>query len=267
MQNFLRLDTVSLTYYSKTMETEALKEVSFEVNEGEFVAIVGPSGCGKTTLLSLVCGIMTPTKGKIYLINKEVTGVSSNVGYMLQRDYLFEWRTIQKNILLGLEIQKKLTSKNIERVNNLIEKYGLKEFAKSYPNQLSGGMRQRAALIRTLATDPDILLLDEPFSALDFQTRLNVCDDVYRIIKKEQKTVLLVTHDISEAISMADKIIVLSKRPASIKDIHYTNMGHISSPLKRRETNGFAQQFEKIWQELNDYETQEGTDSITQAIS
>ena len=253
--DILKIKNVCLNYYSKTTETEALKNVSFSVKEGEFVAIVGPSGCGKTTLLSLISGILKPTSGEIFLKDNPINGVSSNVGYMLQRDHLFEWRTIENNVRLGLEIQKKLDKKNLLRVEELLDKYGLKEFSKSFPHQLSGGMRQRVALIRTIATDPDILLLDEPFSALDFQTRLNVCDDVYSIIKKEQKTALLVTHDISEAISMADKIIILSNRPATVKKTHETNLSQYSSPLKRRESANFSKQFEKIWKELNVNET------------
>jgi len=253
--HILEIKNISLNYYGKNTETEALKNLSFEINEGEFIAIVGPSGCGKTTLLSLISGILKPTNGKILLKGKEISGVNSNVSYMLQRDHLFEWRTIKKNILLGLEIQKKLNDNTISRIENLLEKYDLKDFAKSYPHQLSGGMRQRVALIRTLATNPDILLLDEPFSALDFQTRLKVCDDVYKIIKNEQKTAILVTHDISEAISMADRIIILTKRPAQIKRIHVTNLNNYPSPLARRESNDFSKQFEKIWKELNENET------------
>lgn len=248
----MSLKDVCLTYYSQTTETQALNNVSFDVEQGEFVAIVGPSGCGKTTLLSLVCGLIKPSSGHVFLKGKPVENTNANVGYMLQRDHLFEWRTIYKNVILGLEIQKKLTPQNVNRARELIEKYGLKDFATSYPNRLSGGMRQRVALIRTLATDPDMLLLDEPFSALDFQTRLNLCDDVYDIIKKEQKTALLVTHDISEAISMADKIVVLSKRPATVKKIYHTDTSEVLTPLKRRETAQFAKQFEEIWQELND---------------
>lgn len=253
--HILEIKDVCLNYYSKVKETPALKDLTFNISEGEFVAIVGPSGCGKTTLLSLISGIIKPTKGKILLKGNEISGTNSNVGYMLQRDHLFEWRTIKKNVMLGLEIQKKTNEKSILQIEQLLKKYGLSEFAKSYPTQLSGGMRQRVALIRTLATDPDILLLDEPFSALDFQTRLSVCDDVYDIIKKEQKTALLVTHDISEAISMADRIIILTERPAKVKLIHYTNLGEYDSPLARRESPDFSKQFEKIWKELNSNET------------
>lgn len=265
--HILEIKNISLNYYDKTKETPALKDVNFDIDEGDFVAIVGPSGCGKTTLLSLINGILKPTSGKILLKGNEINGVNSNVGYMLQRDHLFEWRNIQKNIQLGLEVQKKLDAKSLERINDLLEKYGLKEFAKSYPNQLSGGMRQRVALIRTLALEPDILLLDEPFSALDFQTRLNVCDDVYKIIKKEQITTILVTHDISEAISLADKIVILTQRPAKVKRIHYTNLAQYDSPLKRRESPDFSKQFEKIWKELNSNETTKESFSTTQTIS
>lgn len=255
MSATLSLKNISMTYYTKNDETKAIENLSFDVDKGEFVAIVGPSGCGKTTILSIVAGILKPTSGEVLLNNSIVDKVSNNVGYMLQHDHLFEWRTIYKNIILGLEIQKKSSPEVLSHIENLLEKYNLKDFKKYYPSQLSGGMRQRVALIRTLALNPDVLLLDEPFSALDFQTRLQVCDDVYKIIKKEEKTALLVTHDISEAISMADKIIVLTSRPASLKRVHYTHLEHISTPLKRREDSTFSVQFEQIWQELNNDET------------
>lgn len=275
----LKFDDVSKVFYSKTQQTTAVEHLSFEVNEGEFVAIIGPSGCGKTTILSLVCKLIEPTSGKIeYASDKtakqtdsavkksfadKVRGIfngnkSANgnaVGYMLQRDQLFEWRKISKNITLGLEIQNKLTKENIEYANELLKKYGLWEFRNHYPAELSGGMRQRVALIRTLATNPDLLLLDEPFSALDFQTRLEVCDDVYSIIKKENKTALLVTHDISEAISLADKVIVLTKRPARALTIHYTNMSDIDTPLKRRQSPDFSAQFELLHKYLHGSES------------
>ena len=243
MKEVLRFDNVCMHYHSKQGETIALQDVSFSVHAGEFVAIIGPSGCGKTTLLSLAAGLLHPTKGKVF--NK---GVS--LGYMLQRDELFPWRTIEKNIFLPLEIKRANTPQNRERAVALAEKYGLKQFLKSYPSQLSGGMRQRAALIRTLAVNPDILLLDEPFSALDYQTRLSVCDDVYKIIRSEKKTALLITHDISEAISVADKIFVLSKRPAKIISEHLLFFPE-NEPLKRRENKEFSRWFEILWKELN----------------
>ncbi len=243
MKEVLRFENVSMHYHSKQGETVALRDVNFSVNEGEFVAIIGPSGCGKTTLLSLAAGLLSPTKGKV-LTN------GGTLGYMLQKDELFSWRTIEKNIFLPLEIKNKNTPEQRARALALAEKYGLGQFLKNYPSSLSGGMRQRAALIRTLSVDPDVLLLDEPFSALDYQTRLSVCDDVYKIIREEQKTALLITHDISEAISVADRIFVLSKRPASIVAEHEIIFPE-SEPLKRRENKNFSRWFEILWKELN----------------
>ena len=250
--SILQLDDVSKIFYTKTQQTTAVSHLSFEVNEGEFVALIGPSGCGKTTILSLICRLIAPTSGKI------VTKNDNAIGYMLQRDQLFEWRTIEKNVTLGLEIMRKNTPEKRKQVaeqrayaNDLLKKYGLWEFRKHYPQQLSGGMRQRAALIRTLATNPDLLLLDEPFSALDFQTRLDVCDDVYSIIKKENKTALLVTHDISEAISLADRIVVLTSRPATVLTVHETGLSNIDSPLKRRQSPKFSKQFELLHKYLH----------------
>ena len=243
MKEVLRFDNVSMHYHSKQGETIALENVNFSVNEGEFVAIIGPSGCGKTTLLSLAAGLLKPTKGKVY-----TNGCS--FGYMLQKDELFPWRTIEKNIFLPLEIKGCNTPEHQASALSLAEKYGLKQFLKNYPSSLSGGMRQRAALIRTLSVNPDVLLLDEPFSALDYQTRLSVCDDVYKIIREEQKTALLITHDISEAISVADKIFVLSKRPAKIISQHVITFPELE-PLKRRENKEFSHWFEVLWKELN----------------
>jgi len=242
---------VSMTYYTKANETQALKDLSFDLFKGEFMSVLGPSGCGKTTLLSLASGTLKPTQGQILLDGKQVTKTSTDVGYMLQRDHLFEWRTIYKNVLLGLEIQKKMTDENVKHCERLIEEYGLKEFKNHYPMQLSGGMRQRVALIRTLALKPKVLLLDEPFSALDFQTRLHLCDDVHAIIKKEGITALLVTHDISEAISMSDRIAILSPRPAKLHRMHETNLSHVATPLQRREDPSFAPQFERLWKEVS----------------
>lgn len=196
----LKMQDVSLTYQTPEGETTALKKIELTIQSGEFVAIIGPSGCGKTTILSLIAGLIKPTTGDIILEGNPVTGASCDVGYMLQRDQLFEWRTILSNALLGLEIQKTKTPENIAYTKLMLEKYGLKDFINAVPAQLSGGMRQRAALIRTLAFRPKILLLDEPFSALDYQTRLSVCDDVHAIIKSEHKTAVLVTHDISDII-------------------------------------------------------------------
>ncbi len=243
MKEVLRFENVSMHYHSKQGETVAVKNMNFSVFDGEFVAIIGPSGCGKTTLLSLAAGLLTPTSGKVVAHGK-------SFGYMLQKDHLFPWRTIEKNIFLPLEIKKINDAPHRNSTLALAEKYGLKQFLKNYPSSLSGGMRQRAALIRTLALDPSVLLLDEPFSALDYQTRLSVCDDVYKIIRSEKKTALLITHDISEAVSLADRIFVLSKRPATVIAEHTLNFPE-NEPLKRRENKEFSAWFELLWKELN----------------
>lgn len=245
----VRLENVGLTYFSKNGETNALDGVNFEIGEGEFVSIVGPSGCGKTTILSLVSGLIKPTKGKIFVAGGTPSENRDKTGYMFQKDLLFEWRTIQKNIYLGLEIQKKNTQDNKQYAKELLTKYGLGEFENKYPNQLSGGMRQRVALIRTLVLKPEVLLLDEPFSALDYQTRINVCEDVSKILRAEKKTTILVTHDITEAISLSDKIIVLSNRPARVKRI-YTMEFDTNSPRERRETPKFNEYFKQVWRDL-----------------
>lgn len=246
----LELDRVDLLYQTEKSETEAVRNLSIAVDEGEFIALVGPSGCGKTTILSMIAGLMPPTGGRITVDGTQVTAKSGIVGYMLQRDNLFEWRTIESNVLLGLSVQKKLTEENRKHALDMLEKYGLGEFRDAYPTQLSGGMRQRAALIRTLAFKPKILLLDEPFSAVDFQTRMTVCDDVYSIIKNERKTAILVTHDISEAVSMADRIVVLTKRPASVKTIFSIDID-APTPLKKRESPRFSEWFDRVWKEVS----------------
>lgn len=243
MKEILKFERVEMRYHTKNGETVAVKDLSFSVKQGEFLAVVGPSGCGKTTLLSLAAGLLKPSAGKI-----ENGGVT--FGYMLQKDELFPWRTIEKNVFLPLEIQRRNTPERRQKVLSLAEKYGLKDFLKSFPRELSGGMRQRAALIRTLAAEPDVLLLDEPFSALDYQTRLNVCDDVYRIIKSEKKTAVLITHDISEAVSVADEAIVLSRRPATLVAEYALPFGE-ETPLKRRENPAFSLWFERLWKDLN----------------
>lgn len=242
MENILTFRNVTHIYHTVRGELVAAQDLSFTVGRGEFVAIIGPSGCGKTTLLSLAAGLLKPSEGTV--------ASNGTFGYMLQKDELFPWRTIEKNIFLPLEVRHKRTPAEKARAIALAEKYGLADFLKSYPAQLSGGMRQRAALIRTLATDPDILLLDEPFSALDYQTRLNVCEDVATIIRSEKKTALLITHDISEAISLADRVLVLTARPARVAHSHTLNFGDIP-PLKRREQPLFSVWFERLWGELN----------------
>ena len=245
----LSLENVTLTYQTKKSETTAIDGLSFKVNKGQFVSIIGPSGCGKTTILSMICGLLSISKGEILLEGKPVS-VGKETGYMLQKDELFEWLTIENNIFLPLKIKKIFTEENKSYCIDLIKKYGLEKFRNYYPRQLSGGMRQRAALIRTLAARPKLLLLDEPFSALDFQTRLSVCDDVSNIIRTENTTALLVTHDTSEAISLSDKIIVLTPRPARVKAEHYLNFDKSLTPLMRRENEDFSKWFEILWKEL-----------------
>ena len=246
----LAFDGVRMMYHTLTKETLAAENMSFSIYEGEFVAVIGPSGCGKTTVLSLSAGLLSPSAGSVCVRGKKVHRGMPCFGYMLQKDELFPWRTVEQNLFLPLEIKKMNTPENRKRALSLAEKYGLGGFLKSMPDQLSGGMRQRAALIRTLAAQPEILLLDEPFSALDYQTRLNVCDDVYNIIRSEKKTAMLVTHDISEAISVADRILVLSARPAHVVAVHELNFGD-TVPLKRREMPEFSRWFETLWKELN----------------
>ncbi len=250
MKKFLEFKDVSYFYQTKESEIHALKSLSFDIDEGEFASLVGPSGCGKTTILSLIAGLLSASDGEILLGGKKIEKNDSRIGYMFQRDQLFEWRTIWQNITLGLEIQKKKKDeKMLALCEELLKKYDLYSFKNKKPRQLSGGMRQRVALIRTLVLEPSLLLLDEPFSALDFQTRLKVCDDVYDIIKKEKKTALLVTHDISEALSMSNKIIILSSRPASVKEVMKVEFDG-DSPLKKREDKDFGKNFDKIWRNL-----------------
>ena len=232
---------VNKSFYSITDETKVLKDINIEIPKGKIIAIVGPSGCGKSTILNLISGLIKPTSGKVI--------VNGTVGYMFQKDNLLEWRNVYKNITLGPEIQRIKIDE--EKIDTILKKYGLIDFKYKHPSELSGGMRQRVALIRTLILNPDILLLDEPFSALDFQTRLNVCDDVWSILKSEKKTAILVTHDISEAISMADEILVLSKRPARIIAHHVLDLDKTKTPLKRREDKNFAKWFDILWKELN----------------
>ncbi len=247
---YLSFKNVNFNYFTKDGEFEALRNLTFSIKKGEFVSIVGPSGCGKTTILSLIAGLLEPTSGEILLDGEKVK--DANIGYMFQRDQLFEWRNIYKNILLGLEIKnKKQNEQDEEYIDSLLKKYGLYDFKTKHPSELSGGMRQRVALIRTLAVKPKLLLLDEPFSALDFQTRLDVCDDVKSIIKEEKQTAILVTHDISEAISLSDRVFILTKRPATLHKIEIMNFAKDLTPLKRRDDKNFASHFNSIWGELS----------------
>ncbi|MDO4268552.1 MAG: ATP-binding cassette domain-containing protein [Eubacteriales bacterium] len=254
MDTLLDVSHVCYSYHTLSGETPALTDITFSVKEGEFLAIVGPSGCGKSTLLSLLAALMEPEQGSILIRRQPLLAGNADIGYMLQKDHLFEWRTVYRNVILGLEIQKKMTREHLEHVEQMLKDYGLSAFRDARPSQLSGGMRQRAALIRTLALDPKLLLLDEPFSALDYQTRLNVCDDVWRIIQKERKTAILVTHDLSEAISMADRVLILSSRPASIrKDLPVAFQDPSLTPMERRQAPEFKDYFNEIWKELNQH--------------
>ncbi len=256
MRELLKIENLSYSYHTLSGETTALTDVNFSVSEGEFVAIVGPSGCGKSTMLSLIAGLITPSSGNIYINGKEAKTSGKNIGYMLQKDHLLEWRSTLKNLTLGLEIQHKLTEESYVIINKMLDTYGLITFRDSKPSQLSGGMRQRAALIRTLLMEPDILLLDEPFSALDYQTRLEVSDDIWGIIRKEKKTAVLITHDIAEAVSMADRIIVLTDRPATVKtiiNVDLTVEGE-RTPFAARSAPQFKDYFNLIWKELNQHE-------------
>ena len=246
----LEVRGVSYSYHSLEGETLALSDISFSVESGQFLSIVGPSGCGKSTLLSLLCGLLLPDQGEILLDGAPLSRDMSTVGYMLQKDHLFEWRTILSNVSLGLEIQKRMDSDSLKTLREMLNTYGLKGFEYSKPSELSGGMRQRAALIRPLALKPDLLLLDEPFSALDYQTRLSVCDDISAILRKEGKTAILVTHDLSEAISVADHILILTPRPGRVKAILPIEFPGAMRPLDRRNCPEFSAYFNQVWKEL-----------------
>lgn len=245
MAPILQVKNLNMNFYTLEGELNVLDNINFSLEEGKILAILGPSGSGKSTILNVLSKILIPTSGEI--------NVNGKIGYMFQRDHLLEWRTIIKNITIGLEIQKKLSEEALKKIEALLKNYGLWEFRNRYPRELSGGMRQRAALIRTLAVNPDILLLDEPFSALDYQTRLLVSDDIYKIIKNENKTTIIVTHDISEAISMADYVAVLSKRPATIKKIYDINLtiNEEKTPLSARKAPEFKDYFNEFWKELD----------------
>ena len=239
MNKLLEVRDLNLTYHTKEFETKALENLSFSLNSGDFITLVGPSGCGKTTILSLIAGLLKPSSGEILFDDKSVSGITDDIGYMFQQDNLFD-----------LKLKKRLTAETKEFALNLLEKYGLKDFSSHYPSELSGGMRQRVSLIRTLATSPKLLLLDEPFSALDYQTRLKVQDTVHKIIKDENKTVILVTHDISEAVVMSDRIIILTERPARIRKDLILDFDAPLTPFERRDSSKFNHYFNEIWEEL-----------------
>lgn len=251
MQNLLELKNIGYSYHSLHGETEAINNISFGVREGEFVAVVGPSGCGKSTLLSIIAGLLEPEEGTIIVNNPDGSLHYPRIGYMLQRDHLFEWRTVYKNVILGLEINHMLTEERLSYVNKLLEDYGLDKFRNKRPSELSGGMKQRAALIRTLALEPQLLLLDEPFSALDYQTRLMVSADICSLIRATGKTMLIITHDLAEAISLADRVIVLSGRPARIKcELPIKLTPPDDSPLAARNAPEFNSYFNRLWEVL-----------------
>lgn len=259
MQPILSLQDISYSYHNLKGETPALTHINLQVSEGEFVAVAGPSGCGKSTLLSIIAGLLVPEQGNVLYRGLSPSDYCQDtvlkIGYMLQKDHLFEWRTIYQNVILGLELNHMVTKENTDYVLKLLKDYGLFAFKDSKPSELSGGMRQRAALIRTMAVHPDLLLLDEPFSALDFQTRLAVSADIASIIRQTGKTAILITHDLSEAITLADRVIVLSKRPAYVKcemPIHYDISRE--DPLAVRSTKEYQDYFNQLWEVLTDGE-------------
>ena len=251
MEEIVKVVNLTKNFYTKEGEMEVLKNISFTLHEGEILSLLGPSGSGKSTILNILTNLLEPTSGEV--------SIKGTIGYMFQKDHLLEWRSIMDNITLGLEIMhKKNDKKSMERIERLLKTYGLWDFRNMYPKELSGGMRQRVALIRTLSVDPSILLLDEPFSALDYRTRLMVNDDVYKVIKNENKSVILVTHDISEAIAMGDKVAVLSKRPSTIKNTYDIDLdlGSSKTPFKSRKVPAFQTYFDLLWKELDNNEFQ-----------
>lgn len=255
---FLKLENVEKTFFSTKSITEAVKNIHFSVNEGEFISIIGPSGSGKTTLLSLISGLLLPTNGSIQLDGKEIKKPTPETGYMLQQDYLFPWLNIEENILLGLKTMEKLTIDSRNYALYLLKEMGLADQLKKFPNELSGGMRQRVALVRMLTTNPKLLLLDEPFSALDFQTKLKLENLVFSTIREHKKTAILVTHDISEALAMSDRVILLSHRPGQIHEI-FTIPHELRDllPFEARNFPTFNEWFQKLWKELEALEIEE----------
>lgn len=252
---FLKIDCVNHTYFTKGSATTALSDISLEVEEGEFVSFLGPSGCGKTTLLSIIAGLIKPTEGKVTLENQPIEQLNNQIGYMLQQDYLFPWKTIEENILLGLKLNNQLTPEKKRYTLDLLNQMGLKGYYNQYPSQLSGGMRQRVALVRTLATEPKLLMLDEPFSALDYQTKLRLEDLVSDTLKTFHKTAILVTHDIGEAISMSDRVFLFSARPGQVyKIFHIPDEIRNITPFKARNHEAYTQVFQNIWKELEQVE-------------
>jgi NitT/TauT family transport system ATP-binding protein len=249
--DFLTIENLHHTYFTRTTATTALSDITLDVKEGEFISFLGPSGCGKTTLLSIIAGLIEPTEGTVLLENKPIKTSQNDIGYMLQQDYLFPWKTIEENIQLGLKINGTLTNEKKEHTANLLKQMGLNHVGASYPKQLSGGMRQRVALVRTLATEPKLLMLDEPFSALDFQTKLKLEDLVSNTLKNFNKTAILVTHDIGEAIAMSDRIILFSPSPGKVhKTFLVPDELKNLPPFKARNHPVYTELFQTIWKEL-----------------
>lgn len=247
----VRIKEINKKYISVKGEVPALSDINLTIRKNEYISVVGPSGCGKTTLLSIISGLIPPDRGDVYINSHLVDSICPEIGYMLQEDYLFAWRTVYQNVRLGLEIKGCLSQDTQKNIMKLLDSYGLADFADHYPGELSGGMRQRVALARTLATDPEILLLDEPFSSLDYQIKLTLEEEMAKILHQQQKTVILVTHDIAEAISMADRVVVLSKRPGRIKEIFNIDFPDDLTPLQKRKVKIFQKYFDKIWGELD----------------
>ncbi|CDQ39253.1 MULTISPECIES: ABC transporter ATP-binding protein [Virgibacillus] len=250
--SFLTLENVSHHYFSKANFTKALDDISFSIQEGEFVALLGPSGCGKSTILSIIAGIIKQTQGKIRLQEKPIDLTTANIGYMLQQDYLFPWKTIIDNVLLGPKIANNVTENTKEKATALLNEVGLPNIASAYPSSLSGGMRQRVALVRTLINDPKLLLLDEPFSALDYQTKLKLEQLVANLLATYHKTAVLVTHDIGEAIAMSDRIFVMDANPGVISKIFEVPIEiRNEAPLLVRKHPKYQILFDKVWEELD----------------
>lgn len=253
MMSLLEIKNINMNYHKKDGVTEALKNINFTVEREEFISIIGPSGCGKSTLLNIISGLLTPSSGEVIYNDPEVKNNLDKMGYMFQKDFLFPWLTVKENVMLGLKLKKVYTKENIEFAHQLLKNYGLEKFENHKPTELSGGMRQRVALIRTLVLKPEVLLLDEPFSALDYQSRLNVTDDVYEIIKREKKTAIMVTHDLGEAITMSNRVIILSSRPATIKkDVKIVFERDELKPFDKREEKEYNKYFKELWGELED---------------
>ncbi len=251
MSVILKIENVSLRYQTLKEETMAIENISFEIDKGDFISLIGPSGCGKSSMLSIISGSVKKDTGSVFFQEEQLEGFNNKIGYMLQNDNLLPWRTVYKNILLGLEIQKKLSKENIDYAVSLLKKYGIWEFRDSFPSGLSGGMRQRVSLIRTLCVKPELLLLDEAFSALDYQTRMNVSNDVYNILKNEDKTMLMVTHDINEAVALSNKVIVLSNRPATVKKIFNIDFPDDRNTFSIRREAKFQNYVKDIWKEVS----------------